>query len=157
MFPIGLNFFILALTILYHLIETSQNYLNDTLRSTWASEKLGEGVCSRRRSRGFARRAPAGGGQGRRRAAGPGGAADRREQSCRKVGQRFCAGCMTGDLGKLCLPRSGFDSVFNNSSYLWSSSVDGLDFLGNNNIVLSLIVSARDKDVSLRNIPMIER
>lgn len=74
-----------------------------------------------------------------------------------KVGQRFYAECMTRDLDKLCFPRSIFDSVFNSNNCLWSSSVDGLDFLGNNNTVLFLIASTIDKDVSLHNVRMIER
>lgn len=98
---------------------------------------------------------PSWGWHGRRKATYQIGAAHQRERDSDKVGQRFCAGCMTGDLAKLCFPRSVFDSVFNNNSYLWSALVGGLDFLGNNNAVLLLVASTVDKGVSLCNICMI--
>lgn len=73
-----------------------------------------------------------------------------------KIDQCFYVGCMTKELDKLCFPRSIFDSVLN-IKYLWSSSVDGLDLLRNNNTVLFLIAITIDKDLLLHNNHKIER
>lgn len=72
------------------------------------------------------------------------------------VRQHFYVGYMTKELDKLSFPRSIFDSVLN-IKYLWSSSVDRLDLLRNNNTVLFLTAITIDKDLSLHNSHKIER